>query len=125
MDDIKRQDVEEFLRQYEAATNTHDFTNVAPLIHQDALYRFTDGDFAGIEAIQKAFEDTWARIQDETYSISDLKVVSIDSHSASVSYTFHWAGMVDGQSKSGTGRGTNVLVKNEKGLQCIYEHLSN
>lgn len=122
--DLSESEIRDFLKRYEVATNTHDFANVAPLIHADAQYRFTDGDFAGIEAIQKAFEDTWARIQNETYLISDLKVVNADARSASVSYTFHWSGMVDGQSKSSAGRGTNVLVKGDAGLQCVYEHLS-
>ena len=31
-----------FLRQYELATNTHDFDNVRPLIDPDAVYFFSN-----------------------------------------------------------------------------------
>ncbi len=121
---ITESEIKEFLKRYEDATNTHVFSNVADLIHREATYRFTDGDFVGVEAIQKAFENTWDSIKEETYSLSDLKIVSIDLNSASITYTFNWSGIVDGVKKSGSGRGTNVIIRNGDELQFIHEHLS-
>jgi ketosteroid isomerase-like protein len=121
---ITHSEIEIFLKRYEDATNTHVFSNVANLIHPDATYRFTDGDFIGIEAIRKAFEDTWGSIKDEVYSLSDLKIIAVDLNSASITYTFNWSGVVDGEQKSGNGRGTNIIVRSADGLQCIHEHLS-
>lgn len=117
-------EIKEFLKRYEDATNTHVFSNVADMIHPEATYRFTDGDFLGIEAIQKAFENTWDSIKNETYSLSDLKIVAEDSNSASITYTFNWSGIIEGVQKSGSGRGTNVIIRNGNKLQFIHEHLS-
>lgn len=115
----------DFLQRYENATNTHDFLNVAPFIHPNAIFRFNDGDFVGLQEIKDAFVSTWQRIKNETYFIRNVTVVSIDSNSAVVSYNFHWVGMVEGGQSSGNGRGTNVLVRNEEGkLSVAYEHLS-
>lgn len=121
---ITEPEIKEFLKRYEDATNTHDFSNVADLIHPEAVYRFTEGDFMGIEAIQKAFESTWNSIKNEIYSLYDLKVVTTDSMSASITYTFKWSGIVDREPKSGQGRGTNIIVRNGDKLQFIHEHLS-
>ena len=35
-----------------------------------------------LESIQKAFEKTWNSIKDEIYSLSNLRIVTIDSNSA-------------------------------------------
>jgi predicted choloylglycine hydrolase len=121
---ITESEIKEFLKKYEDVTNTHVFSQVADLIHPEAMYRFTDGDFIGIESIQKAFETTWNTIKDEVYSLSDLKIIHIDSNSVSIAYTFNWSGLIDGKQKSGTGRGVNIIVRNENKLQVVYEHLS-
>ncbi len=105
-------------------TNTHDFTNVLELIHPEATYLFTDGTFRGLDQIQKAFESTWKKIQNETYQISDIKVVCADELIAVITYKFSWSGVVDGQQKNGEGRGTNVIKKSDMRLQFIHEHLS-
>ena len=121
---ITEPEIKVFLKQYENATNTHVFSNVADLINPEATYRFTDGDFVGIKAIQKAFESTWGSIKEEIYSLSDLKIVYTDENLAAITYTFNWAGVVDGVLKSGSGRGTNIIVRNGEKLQFIHEHLS-
>ena len=46
---ITEPEIKVFLKQYENATNTHVFSNVADLINPEATYRFTDGDFVGNE----------------------------------------------------------------------------
>jgi ketosteroid isomerase-like protein len=121
---ITRANIKSYLKEYEAAANSRDFARVRPLIHPEAAYRFTDGDFLGIKAIQKAFEDTWDHIRDEKYAISNIRFVHIDEKSASITYDFSSSGIVDGRKKSVMGRGTNILIKTDTGLQCILEHLS-
>lgn len=121
---ITDQEITDFLKAYEIATNTHDFANVAPLIHEEATYRFTEGDFIGIDEIAAAFRDTWNTIQDEAYVIANVTIMTADVRSASVSYTFAWSGTIDGVHREGVGRGTNILVRNGDALQSIYEHLS-
>lgn len=88
---IVESEVRDFLREYEAASATHDFSNVADLIHPHASCRFREGDFVGIEAIRMAFEKTWSAIHvdEERYSLTDATIVHTDVCSASVSFTFN------------------------------------
>jgi hypothetical protein len=51
--------VVEFLKRSEDANSTGLFANVVGMIHPNALFRFNDGDYCGLEAIQRAFESTW------------------------------------------------------------------
>jgi ketosteroid isomerase-like protein len=119
--------VDELLKRYEAAANSHDFARVAPLIHPNATFRFTDGDHEGIDAIRAAFESTWSAwdVKDERYVLTDIKIVTTDTRSASITYTYNWSGVADEKPFSVRGRGTSVIVRNGDGLQFIYEHLSN
>ncbi|MEV7869147.1 nuclear transport factor 2 family protein [Streptomyces sp. NPDC088124] len=110
----------EFIRAYEQATNSHDITQLVPLIASEAVYWFTDGSHQGREAVLSAIAETFATIHDEVYQINDLEW---DDH-AICRYRFTWTGTIDGQPLSGTGRGTNVLVNNAGTWQMLHEHLS-
>ncbi|MGE3599776.1 MAG: nuclear transport factor 2 family protein, partial [Dehalococcoidia bacterium] len=68
--------IDEFLARYETAANSHDFARVAPLIHPNATFRFTDGDHQGIDAIRAAIESTWSAsdVKDERYVLTDIKI---------------------------------------------------
>jgi ketosteroid isomerase-like protein len=126
--EISEAEIRELFERYETASSTKVFSNVAAMIHPDATYWFTDGSFPGLDAIKGAFEKTWAsaaKVIDERYEISELHVVTADTHSASVRYRFDWSGKIDGkQPFSVHGRGTNVIVRNGDALQFIHEHLS-
>jgi ketosteroid isomerase-like protein len=125
---ITEPDITELFEKYEAASNAKVWAQVADMIHPDATYRFTDGDFVGRDAIRGAFEKTWsnsANVRDERYYLTDLKIISTDVNSAVVTYTFNWAGMIEGKKPfSVRGRGTNIIVRNGDKLQFIHEHLS-
>lgn len=114
-----------FLRRYEAATNNHDFAQVAPLICADATYLFTEGTYRGIDEIRAAIERTFATIQDETYRITDVEWVAVSDELAVCTYRFSWHGLVDGHTSSGQGRGTNVVIWRDGGWRMLYEHLSS
>jgi ketosteroid isomerase-like protein len=90
---ISEADVRNFLTRYEHASATQSFANVVGLIHPDALFRFSDGDFRGYEAIQAAFERTWAYdVEDERYYLTDVEVMNTDANSATATFTFNWSG---------------------------------
>jgi ketosteroid isomerase-like protein len=114
----------EFLREYERRTNTHCFENVAPLIANNALFWFNDGSFQGKDAIKQAFENTWAYIQEEQYSIDNVQWLVNEANSAVCTYIFHWQGISDGRKVQGIGRGTSVLRKVDARWQVVHEHLS-
>jgi RimJ/RimL family protein N-acetyltransferase len=113
-----------FMRAYERATNSHDVARVVPLIAEDATYWFTDGSYHGREAVARAIGTTFASIRDEVYQISELEWIACTHEQAVCRYRFAWTGMVTGQSRTGEGRGTNVLVRRDGGWQMLHEHLS-
>jgi len=111
------------MKEYEIATNSHNFDNVKKLIAEQAIYWFSDGSFQGFDSIRKAFENTWKKVMDEAYQIKNLRWIAISEKAAACIYEFYWTGMIDGEKKSGNGRGTNVLV-NDHGWKIVHEHLS-
>ena len=117
-------EVSAFVKKYEEATNSHDFNNVRPLIAPEAVYFFSNENLFGIEAIEKAFTDTFNTILDEVYSIRDVQWLAVSETAAVCVYNFHWIGTIDGERKEGSGRGTNVLVKRDGKWLMVHEHLS-
>ena len=117
--------VVEFLKRFEDASATRFFANVVGMIHPNALFRFTDGDYRGLEAIQRAFESTWTQdIVDELYYLSDIEVVSVDTSSAVVTFHFNWSGAGPHGSFQIVGRGTSLLALHDGKLKVMVEHLS-
>ncbi|MEU8075916.1 nuclear transport factor 2 family protein [Catellatospora citrea] len=117
-------DLDEALRRYEDATNTHDFAQIAPLVDQDAVYWFSDGTHVGVEAIRRAFERAWATIGDEQYHLHDVQWLALGTETAACAYRFTWAGYIGGQRRQGGGRGTNVLARRDGVWRIVHEHLS-
>jgi ketosteroid isomerase-like protein len=113
-----------YIRAYEQATNSHDIDQVAPLIVSDAVYWFSDGSHRGRDAVLDAIAETFATIHDEVYRIDDLEWIALGSDHAVCRYRFFWTGTVDGQPRSGAGRGTNVLVNSDGAWRMLHEHLS-
>ena len=117
---------ESILEQYIWATNTHDFDNVKSLLHPEAVYWFSDQKCDSIKAIQNYFENTWNTIKEEVYSASDIRWLVVKENTATCIYTYLYKGYVDYRFVSGSGRATNVFVKdNEGNWKLIHEHLSS
>ncbi len=114
---------ETLLKQYEQALATHQWEAVAPLIDDEACFVFSEGTFEGKDRIRQAFQKTFALIQDESYSISDLRWIHVQGGCALCMYTFHWSGQIDGAFVQGGGRGTSLLVRGSAGWKIKYEHL--
>src|SRR3989344_3355882 len=121
---LKLEELNKFLRDYENATNSHDFKKIKPFIEDNASYEFTNGSFNGIIEIQGAFEKTFNKIKNEVYKIYDLIWLFIDDNSAVCKYKFHWKGVINGKGEEGKGRGTNLIVDFDGQLKIFYEHLS-
>lgn len=117
-------ELDAFLRGYEKAANSRDFSNVAPFIADDAVFWFTNGEFKGKPAIQQAFEDTYASIQDETYIISDVEWIAVDRQVGVCTYRFKSDGLVNGKRQIYEGKGTNTLKRTDGSWQIVHEHLS-
>ena len=126
-DVIAKESVVEFLNRFEAIAEKEDFDLVQDMVHEQAFFRFNDGDFVGRPAVRAAFEKTWkgsAGVKKERFYLSDIVVLSTDSASATATYTYNWEGAQDGKQFRIQGRGTRVLVKEHGRWQIIHEHLS-
>ena len=115
--------LQQVIRDYEAALASQDWKRVEPLLHDDVCVTFATGTFKGKAEVRTAFESNFRCIKDERYSIADLHWVYRSDTSAACLYTFHWQGVIDGQSAAGGGRGTSVLVKTNDVWKIIIEHL--
>jgi ketosteroid isomerase-like protein len=114
---------EQFIPQYESALATQQWENVAPLIHEDCVVTFNDGTYKGKTEVEATFRRTFALIQDEIYSISNIHWVQKTESIAVLIYNFSWSGIINGQPASGSGRGTSVLTQQDGKWQLICEHL--
>jgi len=115
----------EFMREYERANNTHRVENVLPFIAPDASYWFSDGSHHGRDEIRAAIDRTFHAIQDERYVIDNLMWVVVRSDAAVCRYGFSWTGTVEGQPRSGLGRGTNVLLRTADRWLIVHEQLTS
>ena len=116
----------QFMARFEAALATEDFEKVAPLIHPQAVFRFSEGDHSGMADIRAAVERTWAfEVDDERYYLTDKRVLHSGKGAATVLFTWNWSGdsAEHGPFKI-TGRGTVQLVRHEGTIKILLEHLS-
>lgn len=117
---------EEALIAYIAATNTHDFQYVRKLLSEEAVYWFSDKTCRSIGEIQQYFENAWGTIKDEVYRATDVEWLVAEENSATCIYTYEYEGYYDGKFVQGSGRATNVFVRDSLGeWKLIHEHLSS
>lgn len=119
--------VVQFMNRFEALAEKENFDLVQDMVHDDAFFRFNDGDFVGKPAVRAAFEKTWkgsANIKKVRFYLTDIQVLTVDAMSATATYTYNWEGAMDGRVFRIQGRGTRVLVIENGRLQIIHEHLS-
>jgi len=115
----------DFFKGFEEAQGTASFANVTHMIHPDALFRFNDGDYRGLDAVRGAFENTWAQdVQDERYYLTDINVMCLDANSATATFRFNWTGIGPQGRFHIIGRGTSILVRHDGKLKVLVEHLS-
>lgn len=115
---------DEALSRYLEATNSHDFSQVAPLLVPDAVYFFGDATCTGRAEVQAYFERTWETIPDERYWAEDITWTARSTQVAVATYTYRWTGTLPTGPASGAGRATNVLVADGQGWRLCHEHLS-
>lgn len=112
------------MREYEAANNSRVLDKVLAYVAPDASYWFSDGSHYGHAEISVALQETFDAIQGEVYSIHDLTWITASADIAVCRYQFSWSGLVRGKPSSGTGRGTNVLVRHDSGWLIEHEQLT-
>ncbi len=124
---VSAEAVVEFLHRFESLAMQEDFALLRPLIDQRAYFRFNDGDFLGLPAIEAAFEKTWRgdpTVKKARFYLTDIVVISTDHSSAAATYTYHWEGHQGARGFQVHGRGTRVLAHDGTGFRIVHEHLS-
>jgi SnoaL-like domain len=116
-----------FLNHFEEVAMKEDFNLIRDMIHEQAYFRFNDGDFVGREAIQAVFEKTWKgepTVKKARFYLSDIVVLTTDRASGTATYTYNWEGAQGGREFKIQGRGTRVLAHEGGKFRIIHEHLS-
>lgn len=124
---LTKDSVVTFMNRFEEIAEKENFELIQDMVHDKAFFRFTDGDFVGKQAVRSAFEKTWkgsANVKKKSFFLTDIQVLSVDTKSASATYSYNWEGVMDGKSFRIQGRGTRVLVVENGRVQIIHEHLS-
>lgn len=116
----------QFMARFEAALASEDFAEVAPLIHPQAVFRFSEGDHSGMANIRAAMERTWAyEVDDERYYLTDKRVLRSGKDAVTVLFTWNWSGnSAEHGAFEIVGRGTAQLVRHEGAIKILLEHLS-
>ncbi|MEO0507965.1 MAG: nuclear transport factor 2 family protein [Bacteroidota bacterium] len=115
---------EDFITAYESALATQNWTNIEPLISESASVTFSNGSVhLGKSNVQKAFENNFKKIKNEAYAVDNVRWLSKKETFAVYLFDFHWTGIVNGNSVSGNGIGTSVLVKENHSWKLLTEHL--
>ncbi|QIK69475.1 nuclear transport factor 2 family protein [Erysipelothrix sp. HDW6C] len=112
------------LNEYIAATNTHDFDNLNPLVADAAVYYFSNTTVDTRQAIREYFENAWATIVDEYYSATDVECITSTETVCVYLYTYNYEGFISGKFVRGSGRATNVFQYIDNRWQLVHEHLS-
>jgi hypothetical protein len=124
---ITAESVVQFLNHFEEAAMKEDFSLLRDMIDERAYFRFNDGDFVGLQAIQAVFEKTWRgdpTVRKARFYLSDIVVLTTDQSTATATYTYNWEGSQAGREFKIQGRGTRVLVREGGKFRIIHEHLS-
>ena len=124
---LSAESVVAFLHHFEALAEKEDFSLIRDMLDERAIFRYNDGDFIGREAIQAVFEKTWRgdpTVKRARFYLSDIVVLSVDTASATATYTYHWEGAQGGREFKIQGRGTRVLLMEGGRFRIKHEHLS-
>lgn len=78
---------ETVMAAYAERINQHDFSLLALLIAENAVFWFSSGSYVGLDQARRAFERTWQRLQNETYWLESLTWIVKGDQAAS--YTYH------------------------------------
>ena len=115
---------EEFIKNYEQALSTQDWSRVQPLMHEDVCVTFSNGAVhKGMIEVRKAFEKNFSLIKDESYFITNVHWVMKNNQIAVYLFDFNWNGMINDKPASGSGRGSAVIVNENDKWKLLLEHL--
>jgi len=116
---------EEYIIAYEAALASQDWKMVDPLISDDAYVIFSNGAVHhGKKKIEMAFTKNFELIKSEKYTIENVKWLKREDNYAVYFFEYHWTGIINEKSVSGSGIGTTIIINENDNWQLLSEHLA-
>ena len=82
---VTAESVVNFLQHFEALALQEDFSLLKDMIDEQAFFRFNDGDYRGLAAIEAVFEKTWRggpTLKQARFHLSDIVVLTSAAHAA-------------------------------------------
>ena len=115
---------DDFISRYQAALASQDWSNIEPLVAEDACVTFSNGTVhEGRTAVKAAFTRNFSLIKNERYEIQNPRWIRRGDSMAVLLFDFAWRGIINGQGTAGAGRGTHVLVRDRSEWKLLVEHL--
>lgn len=115
---------EDFIKKYEQALKSQDWSQVAPLFHEKACVTFSSGVVhEGKAEVKKAFEKNFSTIKNEEYKISKVRWILETETMAAYLFHFDWEGIVQGKQVAGHGIGTSILIRENEQWLLLTENL--
>ena len=121
------QDMEKTFEAYMAAINTHDFSQVAKLFHENAVFCYSGEMKTDLEKVKAFHENFWNKVNDSKWWATDVKIIHSDNKCHVYTYQYNYSGYVEGEYVEGNGRSTDIFVKNYLTGQweLLHEHSSS
>ena len=115
---------ENFIKKYESALASQDWSNVEPLMHENAAVTFSDGSVhEGRKKVEMAFKKNFSIIKSEEYSVENVRWILKNETTAVYLFDFYWKGIINDKEASGTGIGTSVLIQENGNWVLLTENL--
>ena len=115
----------DILEKYMNLTNSHDFQKMSQFLHDDCVINFNGMQWQGVDSLERYYVDAWNLLKDEKYWATDVLWIQAEEMTKVCLYQYHFEGHTDeGKLISGTGKATNVFVKEAGAWKLIHEHLS-
>lgn len=114
----------EALKNYMIAINTCDLHEFIKYLNENIVFYYGNETIVGLEEIKKCFEEGADAIKDEKYWATDINYLHTDPKTLVCTYNFNYSGYVDGDFVKGSGRASNIFIKNEitNNWELIHEY---
>jgi len=123
---MKQYPTEEF-GAYMAAINTCDFSQIAKLLHKNAVFCYSGIMKTDLEQVKIFHENFWNTINDSKWWATDIEIIHQSPNCQVYTYQYNYSGYVESEYVEGNGRTTDVFVKNDTTGQweLLHEHSSS
>jgi len=112
---------------YMEAINTHDFSQITKLLHENVVFCYSGIMKIELEQVKVFHENFWNTINDSKWWATDVEIIYSDCKCQVYTYQYNYSGYAEGEYVEGNGRSTDVFVKNDSTGQwkLLHEHSSS